>query len=230
MRLGDNVEMVLGTCMSNDDPLKLGRIKVGAPGYFDRTVMMVEAIPWAYPLTMSSNQSYSTIAEGSKVWLIDNKENCDEFWYIPFHELNDDTKQAIGSDVDSDVLFSRNVAGKLVQLYQNDTEGIVLRQGPSTVTLGANGAIRIESDGIAVVIEGKTVFMGDPEAGTKIPLANGDQVYNALASISSNLSKVAASVSIDPYAGQLAKAFVDMKADLDQYVSKVKSDIVTVSS
>ena len=52
MKLGEHVEMVLGTCLSNDDPKKLGRIKVAAPGYFDRTVMAIEAIPWAYPLTM----------------------------------------------------------------------------------------------------------------------------------------------------------------------------------
>ena len=42
MKLGDKVELVLGIVIEDNDPKKLGRVKVSAPGYFDREVMSIE--------------------------------------------------------------------------------------------------------------------------------------------------------------------------------------------
>ena len=141
MKLGEHVEMVLGTVLDANDPKKLGRVRVGAPGYFDRTVMAIEAIPWVYPLIMLGMQSSSTMSLGSKVWLIANNENEEEYWYLPFHELNNDTKEAAGESVTSDVLFSRNICGKKLQIYQNENEGIVIKNGDSIISLNNVGGI-----------------------------------------------------------------------------------------
>lgn len=228
MRLGDSVNMVLGTCMSNDDPEKLGRIKVGAPGYFDRTVMAIEAIPWAYPLTMSSCQSYSTITEGSKVWLIDNEQNEDEYWYIPFHEFNNDTKAAIGNDIMTDVLFSRNSGGKLVQIYSNDTDGIVIKNGDNNVILGPDGKVSICSDGVNMTMEGQTIYIGT-DGGQKIPMVRSDILTNVLSDISSNMNVLYKASQNNPYIAVLSPAFMDISTSINNALSELTSSTVTIS-
>lgn len=228
MKLGEHVEMVLGTCLSNDDPKKLGRIKVAAPGYFDRTVMAIDAIPWAYPLTMPHYQGYSTIADGGKVWLIDNKDNADEFWYIPFHELNPDTKAAVNDDVESDVCFSRNVAGKLVQLYQNKTEGIVLRVGGTTVTLGANGGCVIEADGATVTVEGKTVYCGKT-GGSKEQMVRGSILRDILNNLAADLKELWTSAQSNPYTCHLAPGIQKASNDITNKIPDLLSETCTLS-
>ncbi len=228
MKLGDHVEMVLGTCLSNDDPKKLGRIKVGAPGYFDRTVMAIEAIPWAYPLTMPHYQGYSTISEGGKVWLIDNKDNVDEFWYIPYHELNEDTKKAINDDIESDVCFSRNIAGELIQLYQNKTEGIVLRVGPTTVTLNHNGACIIESEGATVVVEGKTVYCG-ATGGEKEPMIRGNVLREMLKKLAGDMKELWTKAQQNPYTTALAPGFQKANDDIMSALPDLPSETCTLS-
>lgn len=228
MKLGKKVELVLGTCLSNDDPMKLGRIKVAAPGYFDRTVMAIEAIPWAYPFSMNAYQSYSTISEGGKVWLIDNKDNADEFWYIPFHELNSDTKKAINDDVNSDVVFSRNISGKTIQLYQNNSEGIVLRNGSTTVTMPADGGVIMNSDGAQVSIEGGQVYMGI-SGSDKIPMVRGDVLREILNDISSSFTELFTKASANPNTASLAPAFQSAAKNISNKIPKLLSENCTLS-
>lgn len=227
MKLGEHVEMVLGTCMSNDDPKKLGRIKVGAPGYFDRTVMAIEAIPWAYPLTMPGYQGYSTISEGGKVWLIDNKENADEFWYIPYHELNNDTKTAINDDVESDVCFSRNIAGQLVQLYQNKTEGIVLRVGQTMFTLNNEGSCIVKTEGATIAVDGNNVYCGTAD-GEKEQMVRGGilrDLLNTLATDFKELSSVAAAQTT----AHLVNGLTKISTDITDKLNDLLSDTCTLS-
>ena len=228
MKLGDKVELVLGTCLSNDDPKKLGRIKVAAPGYFDRSVMAIEAIPWAYPFSMNAYQSYSTISEGGKVWLLDNKENADEFWYIPYHELNADTKQAINDDVNSDVLFSRNVSGKTIQIYQNNTEGIVIHNGDNIITLPADGGIILKSGGSKISIEGGKIYVGTTD-GNKVPIVMGDVVRDILNGISSSFVELFSQASSNPYTASLAPSFQQAAKNISEKLPELLSDNCTLS-
>lgn len=228
MKLGEHVEMVLGTCISNDDPKKLGRIKVAAPGYFDSTVMAIEAIPWAYPLTMSGYQAYSTITEGGKVWLIDNKENADEYWYIPFHELNTDTSAAVADDIQSDVLLSRNNGGQLTQVYQNNTEGIVIRNGNAVVKVTSDGAVTIETDTAAVRVEGGTVYCGSKD-GKKEPMVRGSILQDILDKLAGNMRQLWTASQQNPYTTQLAPGFQNASEDINSMLTELNSSSCTLS-
>ncbi len=223
-----NVEMVLGVCVSNNDPKKLGRIKVTSPGRFDTATMAIEGLPWVYPLTTNGYQSYSTITEGGKVWLIDNKDNSDEFWYIPYHELNADTKGAIGGDVDTDVCFSRNVGGKLVQLYHNSTDGVVLRNADTVVKLASDGACVIESDNGTIRIEGNTVYCGKKD-GAQEPMVRGNVLQDILNNLAKNLKSLWQTSAQNPYTAPLAQTFMNASNDITNSISELLSSSCTLS-
>lgn len=187
MKLGDKVELVIATVLDDHDPKKLGRIKVGAPGVFDRTTMSIDSIPWVYPFTMCHMQSFTHMQAGSKVWLIMNKENQEEFWWIPYHELYDDTKAAINDDVESDVLFSRNIQGKIVQIYHNKEEGLVIKNGTALIELNNNGQIVGHvvgqgGDEGCFKVEGNNFYCGKNMGGVGdwYKMVKGDVLYDML--------------------------------------------------
>lgn len=209
MKLGETVEMILGTVIDDADPKKLGRVKVGAPGVFDRTTMSIKAIPWVYPLNMGHMQSYTHMSCGSKVWLIINKENQEEFWYIPYHELNEDTKAAIADDVESDVVFSRNICGKLVQIYNNKEEGIVIKNGTSKIALTNEGQIigEVAGEGGACVfkIDGNNFYCG-AEGGAWHQMVKGDVMYDILNGLVQKFGLLSTAAKTD-HASALADPF-----------------------
>lgn len=227
MKLKD-VEMVVGTCISNDDPEKLGRIKVAAPGYFDRSIMAIDSIPWVYPLTMPGYQVCSTITEGGKVWLIDNKTNADEFWYIPFYELNNDTKEALGNDVDTNIVFSRNSGGKLVQLYQNDNDGIVMKSGDTAVTVSHDGSCKMVSNDVGVVIEGGTVYCGKKDE-EKIQMVRGDTLTKIVNIIKDSFTSLKEACLESPYTEPLVPHFRKGIDDINENINELLSDSCSLS-
>ena len=215
-----NVELIVGTCISNDDPNKLGRIKVGAPGYFDRTKMAIDDIPWVYPFTMSSNNSYTTIAEGQKVWLIDNKDNEEEFWYVPYHEMNPDTKEALNDDIESDVLFSRQVGDKLAQIYYNNTEGMMLRVGDAFITIDKQGFIRLQTSQANVIVEGSQVYCGTIE-GEKEEMVRGQKCKAMIAQMSSDIKEVAKTALEHYPTSPLSLPLNNMAKNIDKALEKL---------
>lgn len=228
MKLGDKVELVLATCVSSDDPKKLGRIKVAAPGYFDTSVMAEDAIPWAYPFSTSGYQGYSTISEGAKVWLLDNKENEDEFWYIPYPEMNDDTKSVIGDDVNTDILFSRNIGGKTVQLYHNNSDGVVMKSDDTSMTLNHQGSCVIETGGSTVSVDSNTVYCGT-KGGEKEPMVRGTVLKNILSTLAGDLKTLWTAASSNPYTAHLADSFESASTNINNAISELTSQTCTLS-
>ena len=161
MRLKD-VEVVLGTVLSNEDPAKLGRIKCGASGYFNRSKghQSVIDMPWVYPFSMAMNQSFTVPEEGKKVWLIDNKEVDEEFWYIPFHEMTEDLKNTSGDYYGTDIVFSRNIAGKVAQIYSTNDKGIHIVFGDSEIALTAEGEAFVKTADAGITIKGGVCYAG----------------------------------------------------------------------
>ena len=95
----NNCELIPGVVQSSKDPENLGRIKCVIPGVIDSETMSLENMPWAYPLGMAHYQSFSKPIEGQKVWVLINKSNYNEYWYLPFFEYNDKTKEYLNSGV-----------------------------------------------------------------------------------------------------------------------------------
>ena len=228
MKLGETVEVVVGTCIEDIDPKKLGRIKVGAPGWFDRNVMSIEAIPWVYPFSMAMYNSFTHIALGGKVWLIINKENEEEYWYVPYHELNDDTRQVQGADIDEDIVFSRNINGKVVQVYQNKEDGLVLRNGGSSVIISNDGDVTGTDGSGAFKVSGGNFFCGAKD-GPFEPMVRGNVCYELLMKLSSDFANLSSAASSSPYTSVLVDPFKTAGDNISQALKDLKSTKANVS-
>ena len=132
-----NVEVVPGVIVDTKDPKKLGRVKINAPALMrgnnsGDTYGVVETIdnnvlPWVYPLTMSRYQSFSKQLEGMKVWVLNNTENYNEYWYIPMFDYIDVTENIVSEKYDNDVevLMSRKNGDGSAAIYYDRSGGHV---------------------------------------------------------------------------------------------------------
>ena len=156
-----NINIIPAVVVSAADDQKLGRVKVAAPGYFDTATMDIEALPWVKPFLMIGYQSFSSMMVGAKVWLLDVTVNEEEFWYIPYPEMNVDAKNSLGSTLDTDIILSRNIAGSLAQIYQNGEDGIMIRYGNAIINLTTSGEVILSSGEGKVRIAGGQVYLGN---------------------------------------------------------------------
>lgn len=218
-----NVEMIPGVIISEEDPDKLGRVKVAAPGLFDPETMDIDALPWIYPLMQFGYQGYAKMKDGQKVWVINNKKSYDEYWYVPFFELNEDTIRAIDQNEESDVVISRTITEDAsVQIYYNKTEGIVLRIGDNKIRIQQNGDIYNESNGSVIKIEGKHVYTGLAD-GEFEPMILGDKLYDLLKTLQQDLSKLQQVAATNIYTMNLSTPLQQMVQNLNNFKEKIKS-------
>lgn len=222
-----DIQVILGTVVQSFDDKKLGRVKVAAPGIFDLSVMDEEALPWVYPFSMSGFQTYSRLQNGSKVWLIYHKTTQEEYWYLPFHELNENTKEFIGEDEESDVLISREVCGKTISIYQNKTEGLHIQYGTSLLTFNQEGQILLDSNGISVKIENGKVYLGSTENDEYERMVRGDKLMDILSTLSSDLNKMATACQ-NPYILSLQEPLLSASSNIQGKLNDLLSDTALV--
>ena len=120
MKLGD-INILPGAVVDIEDPKFIGRVKAAAPGLFDESVMSKDSFPWIYPVNIPGYQRFSTLREGSKIWIFVVGDDCREFWYLPMFELTGDTRDIISSEEDdykdAEVLLSRNNGSMAIYIY-----------------------------------------------------------------------------------------------------------------
>lgn len=155
-----NFEIVPGIVVDNNDPLGLGRVKAVAPCLFDNSTMENDDLIWVNPFCMNGQQTFSKLRPDSKIWILYNKENYFEYWYIPMFEFNN-TFPTDGND-DSDVLISRSSGGSKINMYYSPKTGINIKNGTTHyLQLGPNGdtVLANEYGGINISGEG-CVYIG----------------------------------------------------------------------
>ena len=147
-----NYELLPAVVVSTKDDEHLGRIKVSIPGAESPAVTQLEALPWCYPLTMTGTyQGFTKLVDGCKVWVIRNRKDNLEMWWIPMHELNPNTQEIVDGYDNVDVLISRDLGGNNVYIYYTDGKGIVISLGKSKVCLTPKGSIEIQDAGGAII-------------------------------------------------------------------------------
>ena len=190
MNLSD-YEFFPGSIIDVEDPKYLGRVKAIVPTVFD-TSMNKDGLPWIYPFTMAGYQRFSKMQKGSKIWVLKNKTNYTEFWYIPMFELTADTRDLMGGDEEkyseSEVLLNRTMGSMSVKIYFNTNDGIKIQYGDNNhITINPDGEAIMQAGNGVVKISGNHVYTGDGEDGE--PAVMGDKMKTLLDNLSTNLAQ-----------------------------------------
>lgn len=225
-----DMEMTLGTVIDEVDKEGLGRVKVGAFGQFDRRTMSIDAIPPARPFTMSGSSNYAQPYLGQKVWLLHNKNSEDEYWYIPFHELNQSTKEILKQSPDCDVLLAKQKLGSTVQLYQSQGDGFVMKNGDAALKLDNEGAISLQTDktgnNVGLKIEGNAAVVGD-ETNPQ-PMVLGDNLMQTLSQLATDLQQAAVAANEDGHSAALCGALQQASKNLINGITNLTSQSAKV--
>jgi len=242
MRLSD-IEICIGVVIDKDDPMKEGRLRIAAPGVFepvrdkdvpddDTSTIRYSDVPWASPL-MVNFQNYSQLIPGCKVWLIHNVNNMFSYWYLPFFELNANTKKLIDNK-EMDVLISRVGDVGDAQLYYKNSEGIVNKVGDGHVIVHKSGDIHI--NGPEKIEEyAPKISIGNKE-NTFYSALIGEETVGVLGKITGVLTELANSMITSPYTAavglKLQSSLINAQLDNAQSndtFNKILSNTVTVS-
>ena len=209
------------------DPKHIGRVKLNAPTVFS-SEMNKEGLPWVYPFSMAGYQRFSSPREGQKVWLFRNINNPKECWYMPMPELTEDSRKIIEEDADyeeGEVILSRNMGNMSVQIYYNDTDGLMIKNGDeSTININKDNEIVITNGKGKVILKDDHVYIGD--GGDGEPAVLGDKLTSLLSDFFTSVAKglsAAASPHVFPYATVLAQAASQALGKLGNGVIKAKN-------
>lgn len=208
------------------DPKHIGRVKVNAPTVFSSD-MATEGLPWVYPFTMSGYQRFSAPREGQKVWLFRNTKNPKECWYMPMAEFTDDTRSLVSEDSDyeeGEVVMSRNIGNMSVQIYYNDADGLMIKNGDnSTININKDNEIEIINGKAKVILKDDNVYLG--EGGTGEHVTKAETLINILSgffnSVVGAVSKTTPpQYSLPLYATDLMTAAQQANGQLNQIKAK----------
>lgn len=188
-------ELVPAVVTNTKDKLKLGRIKCVIPGYVDSTFSDYNK-PWVRPLFMNKHQQFSKMMPGYKVWVLVNKSNYNEYWYIPLFEMNDVTKKYLDDVYDDDqpeVIISHNNGGSHPLFTYDEKNGFSERIGNDHIDLHPDSHISLLSKETEVDING-IVKIGQVN-GDYQKAVMGDNLKKLLQQISSICTTAAGACS-----------------------------------
>lgn len=218
----NNCELIPGVVQSSKDPENLGRIKCVIPGVIDSETMSLENMPWAYPLGMAHYQSFSKPIEGQKVWVLINKSNYNEYWYLPFFEYNDKTKEYLNSGVyendNPEVMMCRNLGDNTAISTYDDKNGFSTKIGDNVhIDIHPDSHIELLAGEAQVDIDGQ-VKCGQKD-GDWQPTIKGDNLatlLNELANAFSILQGASANASfLTPLEPGFKKALSAIQKNID---------------
>lgn len=194
MKLGD-INILPGAVVDIEDPKFIGRVKAAAPGLFDESVMSKDSFPWIYPANIPGYQRFSTLREGSKIWILVVGDDCREFWYLPMFELTGDTRDIISSEEedykDAEVLLSRNNGSMAVYIYYVPSKGIMIQNSDNTlINLTKDNEIIIKSDDGEFLIKDSIVYVGNNQSdfSDAVPAVLGDKLQKVINAITNYIS------------------------------------------
>lgn len=215
-----DLEIIPGVVIDANDPENLLRVKASVPGLFDTSTMDVKALPWIYRFPVGGHQQFSKLMTGSLIWVLKNKSNYFEFWYIPFPQFNKNTGDI--AKVDADVVVSRYIADGNAQLYYNGEDGFKTVLGENYIQLDSSGNAINMSNGVSSKIDGAHYYVGTDE-GNYEPMVLGQQLVNLLSQLSSDLNLLEMAAAGFPSTSHLAPPIRTMKQNLDSQLFNILS-------
>lgn len=216
MHLSD-CELIPAVIVDTADEMQMGRIKCVIPGYVDATFSK-ENMPWVRPLGMTRHQSFSKMMPGYKVWVIANKNNYNEFWYIPFFEKNDVSKNYLGPVYDSDqpeIFMAHNNGGNHSLMTFDEKNGFSERIGNDHINLMPDGHISLKGQNGEVDIDGSKVKMGEI-GGDYEPAVLGNKLKDILDKMKAHFSELQKAANSSPYTTHLVAPITNIIQDLSK--------------
>lgn len=191
-----NVELIQSTVVDVSDPAKQGRIKCVVPGIFESTADK-DSYPWIPPLGMTRYQSFSKEVCGAKVWVVQVKNNYNEFYYIPLVDQIGITKSFLEEKYESnpEIVYMRDRCGQTSSFTYDDEDGHKLTMGDYFINLRPDGELHCKGSGADVHINNDNVFIGSDEDGDYEPAIFGDKLCNMLSALRNALSSLQSACS-----------------------------------
>ena len=231
MKLAD-YEFFPGVAIDVKDPKYKGRVKATVPTIFDPS-MDKEGLPWVHPFTMSGYQGFSKLREGSKIWVIRNTKNKNEFWYIPMFELNADTADLINNDdnyENGDVLIARNNGSNSVYIYYNDTDGLMIKYGDkSFININPDSEMTLQCEDAKIILKDNHVYIGDKNCDSNSePAVKGKQLKTILSNYFTQVA-AAATTGVHPYVATFAQGVLNAANSAKESLSTILCDNTDVN-
>jgi hypothetical protein len=155
----------VGVVEDNQDPKKMGRVKVRVMNVFDE--IDVEDIPWAMPWKDLNGNEFNIPDKGKVVMVVFDQGNQDspEFIYADHYNINLEKKLASLSD--SDYISMKSVLyDHKTQIYVNDSEGLKIDHKYNNINITENTIDLNLKD------NNRNVNIGDSTAGQQAILGN----------------------------------------------------------
>ena len=155
----------VGVVEDNNDPKKMGRVKVRVMDVFDD--IKVEDIPWAMPWKDLNGNSFNVPEKGKVVIVVfdQGKQDSPEFIYSDHYNINLENK--ISSLSESDYISMKSlIFDHKTQIYVNDSEGLKIDHKYHNINITDNGIDLNLKD------NNTNINIGDSTAGQQAILGN----------------------------------------------------------
>lgn len=211
-----NVEIVPGIIYNSSDPEKLGRVKASAPGLFDNNSMHDEAIPWLYPWLMCGYQHFSKMTNGSKIWIIVNKDNLHECYYMPLLEYIDVARKYLDENYNNspDILVFRNNGFNVASLTYDTINGFKESILDSYIQLKPSNEIELNANEANITMAGNHINIGNKNAKFEQAVL-GNTLYKILYDLQSSMRQLQQLSMANPFTISLGPGFEQAITALD---------------
>lgn len=181
-------DLVPGIIIDVNDPMKLGRVKCSAQGLFDPNTMDEDVLPWIMPIRMNKYQMFSKQEKNRKVWILNNKNNPNEYWYFTFFEMIKITDDLVKEKYDNDieVVVSRPTAALSAQFSYDSKDGFIIHYDDWKWNMTPDGKVTCHGDQGDIDIRGQHVWVG---RNSESPMYEPATLCKSLQKVFSNLQK-----------------------------------------
>lgn len=224
-----NAVLLPGVVVDAEDPKCLGRVKCITAGLTNPDTMDTNCLPWYAPLTCFGYQRISKPVEGQKVWILHDKSNYYEYYYLPAWDVNSNT-ELISPNPDYDVLVSRSGEGYGAQMFYNSEEGFVTRIGNDISTTIKKDKSIINTDNVVEMsIRDKHVYCGLKDSENYEPMVRGEQLVKLLGDLKTALSNAADLAKPNMYTSHLGDPLKMCSTAIEQTLNEICSQNAKVS-